>query len=56
MFYQVVPMDHFTYVSGRVAQPSAESEYNAACTTWMTSAHLWILNNEFMNKDPDVII
>ena len=32
IFYQGVPIDHGTHVSGPVAQSSAESEYNAACT------------------------
>ena len=32
IFYQGGPIDHCTHVPGPVAQYSAESEYNAACT------------------------
>ena len=32
IFYQGVPIDHATHVTVPVAQPSVESEYNAACT------------------------
>ena len=32
IFYQVRPIDHGKNVTGPVAQSSAESEYNAACT------------------------
>ena len=32
IFYQGVPIDHGTHVPVLVAQSSAESEYNAACT------------------------
>ena len=35
IFYQGVPIDHGTHVPGPVAQSSAESEYNAACTAGM---------------------
>ena len=41
--------------SGTVAQSSAESDYNAACTTRMTLVHYMILNNELTNKDPNVV-
>ena len=39
IFNQVGPIDHGTHVPGSVAQSSAESEYNAACTTGMTLSH-----------------
>ena len=55
MFHKVGPIDRFTHVSGPVAQPSAESEYNAACTSRMAPAQSRIIYNEFMNKDPDVV-
>ena len=55
MFHQVGPIDHFTYVSGPVAQPSAENEYIAACTEVMAPEQSRIIYNEFMNKDPDVV-
>ena len=32
IFYQGGKIDHGTHVSVPVAQPSAESEYNTACT------------------------
>ena len=35
IFYQGGPIDHGTHVPGPVAQSSAESEYNAACTAGM---------------------
>ena len=35
IFYQVGPIDHGTPVPGPVAQSSAESGYNAACTVGM---------------------
>ena len=35
IFYQGGTIDHGTHVTGPVDQPSAESEYNAACTTGM---------------------
>ena len=43
IFYQGGPIDHGTHVPGTVAQSSAESEYNAACTAGMTLAHLRML-------------
>ena len=44
-----------THVSGPVAQSSAESEYNAACTTGMDLAHFRILIHELLNKDTDIV-
>ena len=35
ILYQGGPIDHGTHVTGPVAQSSAESEYNAACTAGM---------------------
>ena len=43
IFYQGGPIDHGTYVPGQVAQSSAESEYNAACTALMALAHFRML-------------
>ena len=40
IFYQVGPIDHGTHVPIPVAQSSAESEYNAACTSVMALLHL----------------
>ena len=55
IFYQGGPIDHGTYVPGPVAQPGAESEYNAACTAGMALAHFRMLINEFLNKDPNIV-
>ena len=43
IFYQCGPIDHGTHVTGPVAQSSAESEYNAACTAGMALAHFRVL-------------
>ena len=55
MFYQGVPIDHFTHVPGPVAEYSAESEYNAACTVGMDLAHFRIPNKKLLKKYPDVV-
>ena len=44
-----------THVPGPVAQSSAESEYNAACTAGMYLEHLRMLINEFLNKYSDIV-
>ena len=54
IFYQGGPIDHGTHVPGTVAQSSAESEYNAACTAGMALAHFRMLIDELLNKDPDI--
>ena len=36
IYYQGGPIDHGTHVPVPVAQPSAESEYNASCTSGVT--------------------
>ena len=43
IFYQGGPIDHGTHVPGPVAQSSAESEYNAACTAGMALSHFRML-------------
>ena len=43
IFYQCGPIDHGTHVPVPVAQSSAESEYNAECTTGMALAHFRML-------------
>ena len=53
IFYQGGPIDHGTHVPGPFAQSSAESEYNAACTSGIALAHSRMLIHEFLNKDPD---
>ena len=55
IFYQGEPIDHVTHVPGPVAQSSAESEYNAACTAGMALAHFRMLIHEMLNKDTDTV-
>ena len=55
IFYQGGPIYHGTYVPGPVAQSSAESEYNAACTAGMALAHFRMLVHELLNEDPDMV-
>ena len=55
IFHQGGPIDHGTHVPGLVTQSSAESEYNAACTTGMALAHFIMLIHDFLNKDPDIV-
>ena len=55
LFYQGVPIDHFTHVLGPVAQSSAESIYNSEWTAGMDISHFRILNNELLKKDTDVV-
>ena len=56
IFYQGGPIDYVTHVPGPVAQSSAESEYNAACTAGMSLAHFRMLIHELLNKDPDIVL
>ena len=55
IFYQGGPIDHGTHVPGPVAQPSAESEYNVACTEGMALAHFRMLVAELLNEDPYMV-
>ena len=55
IFYQGGPIDHGTHVPGPVAQSSAESEYNSACTAGMVLAHFRMLVHELLNEDPDMV-
>ena len=55
MFYHGRPIDYCTHVTGPVAQYSAESECNAACTAGMALSYFRMLNNDFLNKDPDMV-
>ena len=43
IYYQGGSIDHGTHVPGPVAQSSAESEYNSACTAGMDLAHFRML-------------
>ena len=51
IFYQGGTIDHGTHVPGPVAQLSAKSEYNTACTTGMDLANSRMLIHELLNKD-----
>ena len=53
IFYQGGPIYHGKHVPVPVAQPSAESEYNAAYNSGMALAHFRILINELFKKDPN---
>ena len=55
IFYQGGTIDHGTHVPGPVAQSSAESEYNAACTAGMALAHFRMLIHELLNEEPDMV-
>ena len=56
IFYPGGTIDHGIHVPGPVAQSSAESEYNAACTAGMDLAHFRVLINELLNEDTDMVI
>ena len=55
IFYQGGPIYHGTHVPGPVAQSSAESEYNAACTAGIALAHFIMLIHELLNKDTEIV-
>ena len=55
IFHQGGPIDHGTHVPGPVAQSSAESEYNSACTAGIYLAHFRMLIHELLNKDPYIV-
>ena len=55
IFYQGGTIDHGTHVPVPVAQSSAESEYNAACTAGMAFAHFRMLVHELLNEDPEMV-
>ena len=55
IFYQGGPIDNGIHVPGIVAQSSAESEYNPACTAGMALAHFRLFIHELLNKDPDKV-
>ena len=55
IFYQGGPIYDGTHVPGPVAQSSAESEYNAACTAGTALAHFRMLIHELLNEDPYMV-
>ena len=56
ILYQDGPIGHGTHVSVPVAQSSAESEYNVACTAGMALARFRMLIQELLNKDTDIVL
>ena len=48
-------MNHGTHVPVPVAQSSAETEYNAACTAGLALAHFRVLIHELLNEDPEMV-
>ena len=55
IFYQGGTIDNGTHVTGPVAQSSAESEYNTACTEGMDLAYFRMLVHELLNKYLDMV-
>ena len=55
IFYQCGKFYHGTHFTGPFSRSSAESEYNAACTTGTTLAHFSMFIHELLNKDPDIV-
>ena len=55
VFNQGGPIDHFPHVLVPVAQYSSESENNVSFAALMDLAHFRIINNDLVNKDPDVV-
>ena len=55
MFDQFGSIDHCKHVPGPVAQSSADSEYYSACNEVIALAYFRMLNNDFFNKDTDVV-
>ena len=55
IFYQGGTIDHGTHVTGPVDKSSTESEYSAACTVGMASAHFMMLIHELLNKDQYIV-
>ena len=55
IFYQGGPIDYGTNVPVPVYQSSAESEYNAACTSGMDLSYFRMLVHEFLNKDTYIV-
>ena len=54
IFYQCGTIDNDTHVPVALAQSSAESEYNTACTSGMALETFRMLINELFNKDPEI--
>ena len=55
ILYQGGTIDHGTHFPSPVDQSSAESGYNAACTTGMALAHFRMLIHELLKKGQDIV-
>ena len=55
LFYHGGTIYHCTPVKGKVSQYSADSAYNVSCTSVMAISHSRMINNELLNKDPNVV-
>ena len=55
IFYQGGTIDRGTYVLGPIAQSSAESDYNIACTKGIALAHFSMLSHKLLNNYPDIV-
>ena len=55
VFYQGGTIDNYTHVTGTVSQSSATCEYNESCNPGMALEHFRMINNEFLDKDPNVV-
>ena len=55
VFYQGGIIYHCTHVPVPVDQYSAENEYNSVCTAVLAPAHFRMINNELINRYPDVV-
>ena len=55
IFYQGGTIYYGTHIPGPVAQPGAESDYNAAYTAGMDLSHLRMLIHGLLNKYPDIV-
>ena len=55
IFDQFGRIDHGTHVPGPVAEPSEESEYNAASTAGMALSNFRMLIHELLKKDTDIV-
>ena len=55
LFYQGGPIYHCIHVPGPFTQYSAKSDYNEAYTAVMALSLFRMLNNELLDKDPDLV-
>ena len=55
IFYQGGTIDHGTHVPVPVAQSSAESDYNTACTAELSLNICMVIIHELLIKYPDIV-